>query len=320
MEVDRTTRAVRRQLQALACERYEIGVRDAAGRTLRRTWTEAEVLTSVNWLKRENAKGSAILIQPAETARSGLVLLDGLGEHALAALTAEGCEPVAVVETQPQHYQAWLRVSTTPLDAEVAELVGREIAKRFEVEVATGERGYGRLAGFSNRDAVHADGQGRRPWVLCHRAQASEPTAASTALVAWAQQRLAERERDTRLGSAEARLEGVPELKPVHVYQGQLKDFIARYGDDLDLERADYAICCRLATWGYPAERLEAMLREGSPAVPMRELAGDRAYSTRTVRSAVQAVLEPASRGEVREHERQRQRELSRSRGPDFER
>jgi hypothetical protein len=76
--IDRTARAVSRQLAAMGLERFDIGVRDAATAQLeRRTWSRQEVLENLAWLKHRNARGAEIQVRPAaESPGPGLVLLD----------------------------------------------------------------------------------------------------------------------------------------------------------------------------------------------------------------------------------------------------
>ena len=105
---DRTYLAVRRQLEAMRCDSYEIGIRDQAGRMMQRTWSRADVLKAVPWLKRENAKGADIYVRPAtgDGQNAGLVLLDDLTLGAIDRMKAEGYKPAAVIETSPNNFQA----------------------------------------------------------------------------------------------------------------------------------------------------------------------------------------------------------------------
>lgn len=122
MKNDRTLQAIGRQLKAMGCERFDIGVRDATtGQMMNREWSAAEVLQNTPWLKRMNAQGNDVYIRPAEQERHGLVLVDDLSEFDLDDMKAEGREPALVVETSPKNYQAWVKVA----DAAGGELRGR---------------------------------------------------------------------------------------------------------------------------------------------------------------------------------------------------
>ena len=122
MKNDRTLQAIGRQLKAMGCERFDIGVRDATtGQMMNREWSAAEVLQNTPWLKRMNAQGNDVYIRPAEQERHGLVLVDDLSEFDLDDMKAEGREPALVVETSPKNYQAWVKVA----DAAGGELRGQ---------------------------------------------------------------------------------------------------------------------------------------------------------------------------------------------------
>lgn len=135
MKNDRTLQAIGRQLKAMGCERFDIGVRDATtGQMMNREWSAAEVLQNTPWLKRMNAQGNDVYIRPAEQERHGLVLVDDLSEFDLDDMKAEGREPALVVETSPKNYQAWVKVA----DAAGGELRGqiaRTLASEYDVEL-----------------------------------------------------------------------------------------------------------------------------------------------------------------------------------------
>ncbi|MBJ4030356.1 MobA/MobL family protein, partial [Salmonella enterica subsp. enterica serovar Derby] len=67
MKNDRPLQAIGRQLKAMGCERFDIGVRDATtGQMMNREWSASEVLQNTPWLKRMNAQGNDVYIRPAE--------------------------------------------------------------------------------------------------------------------------------------------------------------------------------------------------------------------------------------------------------------
>lgn len=139
MKNDRTLQAIGRQLKAMGCERFDIGVRDATtGQMMNREWSAAEVLQNTPWLKRMNAQGNDVYIRPAEQERHGLVLVDDLSEFDLDDMKAEGREPALVVETSPKNYQAWVKVA----DAAGGELRGqiaRTLASEYDADPASAD-------------------------------------------------------------------------------------------------------------------------------------------------------------------------------------
>ncbi len=62
---DRTARALRDQLQAMAAERVEIGLlHGPTNRMTSRVWTPDEAQAALNWLRRENLRGCNIYVRP----------------------------------------------------------------------------------------------------------------------------------------------------------------------------------------------------------------------------------------------------------------
>ena len=60
-----------------------------------------------------------------------------------------GHEPCVVVQTGLGHLQAWVRVSTTCLQPELATALGRQLAHAYRGDLASTDWRYlGRLAGF----------------------------------------------------------------------------------------------------------------------------------------------------------------------------
>ncbi|MGZ5199715.1 MAG: DNA-primase RepB domain-containing protein [Telluria sp.] len=118
-------------------------------------------MKGIAWLKRMNARGNNILVQPDE--ESSLVLVSKLGKDALAAMNRVGFEPTVTVETRPGAFQAWVRLTTSPASANALLMASEGLARRFEGEADTA----GYLAGFT----VHARPSGSqelRHFALAH--------------------------------------------------------------------------------------------------------------------------------------------------------
>ncbi|WP_235922856.1 DNA-primase RepB domain-containing protein [Rugamonas aquatica] len=133
------------------------------GKQEERRWRKAEVIKSVAWLKRMNARGYDVWIRP--DGEHGLVLLGGLKKDDLRTLRERGFAPATVVETGRDEYQAWVKLSQRPLDAPLrgraaeglAQGLGRHGAKAIS-------RTDGRLAGFTNQQVQRRREQ--HPYVL----------------------------------------------------------------------------------------------------------------------------------------------------------
>jgi len=99
--------AVRKQLTAMSCSLFDIGVlRSNAHMILRDGWSGDQTIAALNWLRRENARGAHIFVRPHGVHR--LSLTDDLSADAIAGMKEIGFWPALVVETSPQNFQVWL--------------------------------------------------------------------------------------------------------------------------------------------------------------------------------------------------------------------
>ena len=164
MKPDRSYLAARRQLDAMGVDSFEVGIRDQAGRMLIRTWSKAETLQAMPWLKRENAKGADVYVRPAGETNAGLVLVDDLNRGQLARMQAAGMTPASVTETSPDNFQAWVRVHDKRLEPKLATEVATMLAEQYGGDPNSADwRHFGRLAGLTNAKPKHKDANGRSP-------------------------------------------------------------------------------------------------------------------------------------------------------------
>lgn len=144
---------------------------------MNRTWSRADLVQSVAWLKRLNAQGHDVYIRPA--GEHGLVLVDDLKPPALERMKAAGFTPAATLETSPGNYQAWVKLADQPLSAEVRRLAEQGLAQQYGGNPNSADSyRYGRLAGFTNQKPQHTRGDGRQPYVLAHDCPGQVATAA----------------------------------------------------------------------------------------------------------------------------------------------
>jgi len=314
--LDRSYLAVRRQLKAMGCETYEVGIRSRDGRMMSRTWTSDEVLKSVSWLKRENAKGADIYVRPAGDKNQGIVLVDDVNQSQLEKMKSKGYEPATVVETSPQNYQAWVRISKDPIEPELATAISKGMAKHFEADENSADwRHYGRLAGFTNRKPEHTTAQGRNPWVLCHESSgkhASRGDETVQTISKQVEEFKVEKEQQTRLEQAINARQGASRSNPIQTYQNQLKSLIKRFGADLDLSRADYTICSSMAKSGYSKDQLVKTLEQASPELVNRKASHELDYCTRTVEAAFKNPQVQAHLNSEQENTKSKSRGFSR--------
>src|SRR5215467_8543476 len=97
------------------------------------------------------------------------------------------CEPMAMslvlLRTSPGHIQAWIRVSTTPLEAAVATAIAKHLAHTYGGDLAsTGSCHLGRLAGFTNQKPQPRTITSHAPWVRIVEARALLASAAQDLL------------------------------------------------------------------------------------------------------------------------------------------
>jgi hypothetical protein len=155
---------VSRQLAAMACDYFDIGILRPYGRMLlSEAWTARQIEQAIQRLRRENARGAHIFVRPHGV--HVLSLVDDLGVDAIARMTDAGFEPALVVETSPQNFQGWLNHGRT-LDRSMSSCAAKELAKRFGGDLSSADwRHFGRLAGFTNRKPERLLPNGLAPYV-----------------------------------------------------------------------------------------------------------------------------------------------------------
>jgi hypothetical protein len=148
MSASITRSAVRKQLSAMGCELFEIGVLYQDARMLLRTgWNVDRIDTALGWLRRENARGAHVFVRPC--GGSALSLIDDLSAAAIAEIKEMGFEPALIVETSVQNFQAWLNHGRILADHFVSTQAAKELARRFGGDPSSADwRHFGRLAGF----------------------------------------------------------------------------------------------------------------------------------------------------------------------------
>ena len=267
-----------RLLNAVPATLYEFAVFD--GRMLRRVWRARQALKSLGWLKHRNARGAHVYFRPATTA---CVLVDDVDADALAAIAADGLSAAAVVETSPANYQAWFRLGRE-LGPELGTCAGQVLAARYRGDPASVDyRSFGRAAGFTNRKAEHADGDGRYPWVRLVAAKGRVTPDAET-LVAAAEARLREKEAQRAVTAARLGRAGRAGSTP-HDPQGflarELDRILRRHGAATDMSRAEAAAGRRMALAGFRRAEVAAALA-ACPDVQRRKAGHVADYAERT--------------------------------------
>lgn len=169
-----TLQAIRRQLSAMPQELYLVRLIHHPTRRAfpgERLWTAEQLgnRATVRFLRVRNREGCDIYVQPyAGDQNAGYILvdLDGAQPTAITSMRAHGHDPCVVLQTSPGHLQAWIHLSTAPLEPAVATAAGGLLALAYGGDRASTDwRHLGRLAGFTNRKPVRRTPAGYAPWV-----------------------------------------------------------------------------------------------------------------------------------------------------------
>ncbi len=176
-----TLRAIRRQLAAMPNELFLVRlIHDRTRQAFpgERLWTAEQLgsAATVRFLRARNREGCDVYVQPyADDHNAGYILvdLDGAQSTAIAAMRAQGHDPCVVLQTSPGHLQAWIHLSTSPLEQPVATAAGKLLAAAYGGDPASTDwRHLGRLAGFTNQKPARRIPGGYAPWVKVVSAQA----------------------------------------------------------------------------------------------------------------------------------------------------
>jgi hypothetical protein len=288
-----TLHAVRRQLAAMPNEFYVI--RLIHGRTRRlcpgeRVWDVGQLLRGsvLRFLRARNLQGFDVYLLPfAEYLNAGYILLDL--DHSTAdvlpRMRANGHEPCVLLRTSPGHLQAWIRVSTTPLEAAVATAIGKHLAHTYGGDLASaGSCHLGRLAGFTNQKPQRRMITGQAPWVRIVVACAVLASAAPDLLT----QVVAQLPTDTmnRLSSVGHPSSAITVQGATRIYQRWMQRWRIRerFGQP-DWSIVDLWLARKLLAMHISTTQVETILRLGSPYFP-RQHGDPENYLRRTLARA----------------------------------
>jgi len=303
-------RAIRRQLAAMPCDLFLIRLIHHATRRAfpgERLWTTALLLkpATVRFLRIRNREGCDVYLQPyADDRNAGYILLD-LDRAALSVartMWANGHEPCVVLQTSPGHFQAWVHVSTVPLEPAVATAIGKHLARTYGGDLASTDwRHLGRLAGFTNQKPQRRRPGGYAPWVkivharagLARSAEALLRSAMPLAAPAWRPHALSNGRPDGAVRPSPAAPPSISAAEAAEIYQSWMRRWrIAERFTEPDWSIVDLWIARKLLSHDMPAERVQDVLRLGSPHFPRRH-ADPNDYLLRTVARAAPCVTGP---------------------------
>lgn len=191
---DLTAAAVKKQVDAMGCNHFEVGIYDARREMmLIKQWDKETVLRSIDYFRAQNVNGKHIYIRPS--GEHALSLVDDLTKEGIAKMKQDGIKPALVVETSPNNFQAWVNHGQ-PLPTNLSTECAKELARRYGGDPSSADwRHFGRLAGFTNCKPKHKLESGYFPFVILREAT-GETYPKAGELIQGAQQTIAERERE----------------------------------------------------------------------------------------------------------------------------
>lgn len=170
---DLTYHAVKKQIDAMGCEYYEIGILDRTGdrqkqRMQLKTYSKDSILKALSYFKAENSSNNRdIFIRPSRTHKheNGLILVDDINKSMIDdVMKKRGLEPCCAIETSPYNYQAWIKLNTG-INPELQGVISRQLQQELSADIGSASREhFGRLAGFTNRKLCHKDENGLYPF------------------------------------------------------------------------------------------------------------------------------------------------------------
>jgi len=259
-----------------------------------RLWTAAQLVraATIRFLRVRNSEGCDVYIQPyAGYQNAGYILvdLDRADPMVVEVMRANGHDPCVVLRTSPGHLQAWIRLSTSPLDSAVATAAGRLLALSYGGDLASTDwRHLGRLAGFTNQKPTRRTPDRCAPWVkLVHARVGLAPRAeALLHFVRQSAQPLWHPTSHLRIHSTATEPGPISAEEAITIYRDCMKRWhILERFPQPDWSIVDLWVARHLLSQGKPAPQIQTILRLASPHFPRRHGDPD-GYLQRTVARA----------------------------------
>lgn len=256
-----------------------------------RLWTAQQLNNAVTlrFLRARNCEGCDVYLQPyAGNQNAGYVLvdLDRNDPGVVDLMRANEHDPCVVLETSPGHRQAWIRLSTAPLEPALATAAGKHVARLYGGDPASTDwRHLGRLAGFTNQKSTRRTPDGYAPWVKLLYARAVLAPGADALLQSLTQ--IAQPTMHVPLLTASPTGKSdISAAAATAVYQHCMQRWhILERFPRPDWSIVDLWVARDLLTQGMPWPQVETVLRIASPGFPRRH--GDpQEYLRRTLTRA----------------------------------
>ena len=289
-----TLQAIRRQLAAMPNDLYLVRlIHQQTRRSFpgERLWTGELLATAatVRFLRVRNREGCDVYVQPyAGDQNAGYILvdLDHVRPTTIATMRAHGHDPCVVLQTSPAHLQAWIRLSTSPLEPSVASAAGKLLAAAYGGDPASTDWHHlGRLAGFTNQKPARRTAGGHAPWVKVISVQAGLAPQAE-ALLQWARASASPALRSCSTAAFDSVPATIAASVATQLYQACMERWhIPQRFPQPDWSVVDYWVARHLLRQRWAPAQVREILRLASPHFPRRH--GDpEDYLHRTVARA----------------------------------
>jgi len=319
MKPDPTYRAVKRQIEKMGCDSYQIGVIGATkdnGMAMHKTMSKAEVLKEIPNLKRLNAQGNHIFIQPAEKEHN-LILVDDVGFDDIEKMRSNGHEAAVVVETSPDNYQAWVKAPNSLTEDERA-VFAKGLAEKYDADPNSAQkRHYGRLAGFTNQKPEHQNSRGHHPFALLRESTGQVATGLDKAVAMVKQQtREWQQKHNHQTNYLKNAHSGRINPKWARMFNSEISSLQSHYGEKYNPSVGDWMAIKKCLGRGCDKETAAKVLVRNSPNIEERKRTVNvEQYVNLTVAKAAKAVEQSPDY-----RVKQVKETPSQSRGPDFSR
>jgi DNA primase RepB-like protein len=306
-----TWQAIRSQLAAMPNELYLIRLIHHQTRRPfpgERLWTATQLVgaATVRFLRIRNCEGCDVYIQPyAGNQNAGYVLvdLDRADSMVVEVMRTNGHDPCVVLQTSPGRLQAWVRLSTAPLEPAVATAAGKYLARLYGGDLASTDwRHLGRLAGFTNQKPARRTPDRYAPWVKLVHARVGLAPRAEALLQSLSQYAQPSAVCFTIDSTATALGPPTGTDAATTIYRSCLQQWhILERFPQPDWSIVDLWVARYLLAQGKPAGQIQDILRLASPHFPRRHGDPDD-YLRRTVARAT--FPSPAARAVCHDHAR----------------
>jgi hypothetical protein len=257
-----------------------------------RLWTAAQLAgaATIRFLRARNCEGCDVYIHPyAGNQNAGYILvdLDRADPTIIDLMRANGHDPCVVVQTSPGHLQAWIRLSSSPLEPAVATAAGRHLARLYAGDWASTDwRHLGRLAGFTNQKPARRTVDRYAPWVkLVHARAGLAPHGAS--LLESIRQSVQPPVPPFPIDWTTTDPGPISPEEATAIYQSCMQRWhILERFPQPDWSIVDLWVARYLLSQGKPAFQIQAILRSASPHFPRRHGDPDDYLRRTTARAA----------------------------------